>query len=69
MRHRMTPDADADVVRVSRQTRRQFGRGQVAIYADIIDRGVAMVAETRRVRVASNEMIFGKARNLFTSNS
>ncbi len=41
----MTPDADADVVRVLRQTRRQFGRGQVAIYADIIDRGVAMVAE------------------------
>lgn len=45
MRYRLTPDADADIARVLRQTRKLFGKPQVSIYADIIDRGIAMVAE------------------------
>ncbi len=45
MRLRLTAEADADIVRALRQTRKLFGTRQVAVYADIIDRGVAMVAE------------------------
>ena len=45
MRHRLTREADADIVRILRKTKKLFGAGQVQIYAAIIERGIAMIAE------------------------
>lgn len=45
MKFRLTNAADADILAILRQTRRDFGRGQVSIYAQIIDLGISMIAD------------------------
>ncbi|HEY8137105.1 MAG TPA: hypothetical protein VIF61_04640 [Methylocystis sp.] len=45
MKYRLTSAADADVLAILRQTRRDFGRGQLSIYAQIIDLGISMIAD------------------------
>ena len=45
MRHRLTREADADITRILKNTKKLFGKRQVPIYADIIERGIAMIAE------------------------
>ncbi len=45
MKLRLTNEADADVLAILRQTRRDFGRGQVSIYARIIELGMSMIAD------------------------
>jgi len=43
--YRLTKDADGDVARILKDTYRLFGRSQVVRYAEIIKRGLSMVAE------------------------
>lgn len=45
MRYRLTPAADEDITAILRNTKALFGRDQVRIYADVIDSGLAMIAE------------------------
>lgn len=45
MRLRLTLEADADIARILRETKKLFGKEQVRRYADIIDGGMAMIAE------------------------
>ncbi len=45
MRYRLTRDADADILRILRQTKQLFGESQVAIYARVIEVGISMVAD------------------------
>lgn len=44
MKYRLTLLAERDVAAILRKTRKQFGSGQVRRYANVIERGVAMVA-------------------------
>jgi len=45
LRVRLTRQADADIARILKQTRTLFGRGQVHAYAEIIELGIALIAE------------------------
>jgi len=48
LRVRLTKEANADIVRILRNTKRLFGATQVSVYAQIIDEGVRLIGENPR---------------------
>jgi plasmid stabilization system protein ParE len=50
LKYRLTRHADADILQILRTTKRFFGKAQVTVYADIIARGIAMIAEDAQDR-------------------
>ncbi|WP_061910118.1 MULTISPECIES: type II toxin-antitoxin system RelE/ParE family toxin [unclassified Devosia] len=45
MKHRLTRRATADIARILKSTRKDFGAGQMLSYAGIIDDGIAMILQ------------------------
>jgi toxin ParE1/3/4 len=45
VRYRLTLEADKDILRILKESKKLFGEAQARIYAGIIERGIAMIAE------------------------
>jgi toxin ParE1/3/4 len=64
LKYRLTRHADADIFQILRTTNRLFGEAQVAVYADIIARGIAMIAENpARLNVKMRDEVYPGVRS------
>jgi toxin ParE1/3/4 len=64
LKYRLTRHADADILQILRTTNRLFGKAQVTVYADIIARGIVMIAEDpARLNVKIRDEIYPGVRS------